>query len=72
MNSINTFKLMLSPLWLRSDSSIQIPQSSNRYNSMLPSVYISSLKLHTGPKGGPGGHVPPRRDHECPKKKIMH
>ena len=50
MNSINTFKLMLSPLWLRSDSSIQIPQSSNRYNSMLPSVYNSSLKLHTEPK----------------------
>ena len=25
---------------------LQIPQSTNRYKSMLPSVYVSPLKLH--------------------------
>ena len=35
---------------LHSASSIQIPQSTNRYNSMLPSVYVSPLKLHSATK----------------------
>ena len=46
MNSLKAVKILLSPLWLHSTSSIQIPQSTYRYNSLLPSVYISSLKLH--------------------------
>ena len=41
MNSLKTVKILLTPLWLHSASSVQIPQSSNRYNSMLP------LKLHS-------------------------
>ena len=47
MNSLKTVKILLSPLCLHSASSIQIPQSTNRYNSMLPSVYVSPLKLHS-------------------------
>ena len=49
MNSLKTVKILLSPLQLHSASSIQIPQS-NRYNSMLPSVYVSPLKLHLATK----------------------
>ena len=48
MNNANTLKFYtLSPLWLHSDYSMQIPQSINRYNSMLPFVYISPLKIHS-------------------------
>ena len=50
MNSLKTVKILLSPLRLHSASSIQIPQSTNRYNSMLPSVYVSPLKLHSATK----------------------
>ena len=50
MNSLKTVKILLSPLRLQSASSIQIPQSTNRYNSMLPSVYVSPLKLHSATK----------------------
>ena len=50
MNSLKTVKILLSPLWLHSASSIQIPQSAYRYNSILPSVYVSSLKLHSATK----------------------
>ena len=45
-----TVKILLSPLWLHSASSIQSPKSTNRYNSMLPSVYVSPLKLHSATK----------------------
>ena len=41
---------LLSPVQIHSASSIQIPQSTNRYHSMLPSVYVSPLKLHLAPK----------------------
>ena len=47
MNSLTTVKFLLSSLRLHSASSKQIPQSTNRYNSMLPSVYVSTLKLHS-------------------------
>ena len=50
MNSLKTVKILLSPLRLHSASSIQIPQSTNRYNSMLPSVYVSPLKLYSATK----------------------
>ena len=49
MNSLKTVKILLFPLRLHSASSIQIPQSTNRYNSMLPSVYCHSatkINLH--------------------------
>ena len=50
MNSLTTVKILLSSLRLHSASSKQIPQSTNRYNSMLPSVYVSTLKLHSATK----------------------
>ena len=50
MNSLKTVKILLSPLQLHSASSIQIPQSTNRYSSMLSSVYVSPLKLHSATK----------------------
>ena len=50
MNSLKTVKSLLSPLLLHSASSILIPQSTYRYNSMLPSVYVSPLKLHSSTK----------------------
>ena len=50
MNSLKTVKILLSPLQLHSAPSIQIPQSSNRYNSILPSVYVSPLKLFSATK----------------------
>ena len=50
MNSLKTVKILLSPLRLHSAPSIQIPQSTNRYNSMLPSVYVSPLKLYSATK----------------------
>ena len=50
MNNLKTVKILFSPLWLHSNSSIQIPQSTNRYNFMLPSVFVSPLKLHLATK----------------------
>ena len=50
MISLKTVKFLFSHLWLHSASSIQIPLSTNRYNSMLPSVYFSPLKLHSATK----------------------
>ena len=50
MNSLETVKILLSPLRLHSASSVQILQSTNRYKSMLPSVYFSPLKLHSATK----------------------
>ena len=47
MNSLKTVKILLSPLWLHSASSIQNPHSAIIYNSMLLSVYLSPLKLHS-------------------------
>ena len=41
-----TVKHLLPPLLLHSASSIQIPQSTNRYSSMLPYVYVSIPKLY--------------------------
>ena len=50
MKSLKTVKIYLSPLRLHSASSIQIPQSTNRYYSMLQSVNVSPLKLHSATK----------------------
>ena len=50
MNSLKTVKILLSPLRLHSASFIQIPQSTKRYNSMLPSVYFSPLKFYSATK----------------------
>ena len=40
---LKTVKILLSPLWLHSVSSKQIPQSTNRYNSMLPYLFMFHL-----------------------------
>ena len=45
-----TVTILLSPLQLHSASSIQIPQSTIRFNFMLPFVYVSPLKLHSATK----------------------
>ena len=45
-----TLRILLSLLRLHSASSIQIPQSTNRYNSTLPTVYVSPLKLYSASK----------------------
>ena len=50
MNSQKTVKILLFPLQFHSASSIQIPQSTNRCNSLLPSVYGLPLKLHPATK----------------------
>ena len=50
MNSIKTVFVLLSPLWLHSAFSIQIPQSTNIYNSMILSIYVSPLKRHSAIK----------------------
>ena len=50
MNSLKTENCLLFSLWLHSASSIQVPQSTNIYNSMLPSVYVSPLKHHSATK----------------------
>ena len=50
MNKTTTLRISLSPLRLHSASSIPIPQSTNRYNSMLSTVYVSPLKLYSATK----------------------
>ena len=50
MNKTKTLRILLSSLWLHSASSILIPQSTNRYNSMLSTVYVSPLKLYSATK----------------------
>ena len=42
-----TVTILLSSSHLHSSFSLQIPQSTNRYNYMLRSVYVSPLKLHS-------------------------
>ena len=49
MININ-LRILLSPLWLHSASSVQILQSTNRFSSMLPYVYVSPLKLYSATK----------------------
>ena len=46
-------------------------------SKLPPRVVLMVRRIHiqihcsAGPKGGPEGHVPPRRGHECPKKKLF-
>ena len=47
MSITNRFKVTISPLRLRSASSVQIPYSTNRFKSLLPSVKVTPLKRHT-------------------------
>ena len=43
-------KKILSPLPLHSASFNHIPQSTNRYNSLLLSVYVSPQKIYSATK----------------------
>ena len=40
-------KMTISPIKLHSASSLQIPRSTARFNSLLPTVYVSPLKPHS-------------------------
>ena len=43
----NRFIVTVSPLRLHSASSVQIPHSTSRFNSLLPTVNVTSLKIHS-------------------------
>ena len=47
MSITNRLKITISPIWLHSASSLQIPCSTARFNSLLPTVKVSHLKLHS-------------------------
>ena len=46
MSITNRLKITVSPIRLYSASSLQIPRSTARFNSLLPTVNVSPLKLH--------------------------
>ena len=45
--TINLLEITSSPIRLHSASSLQIPRSTARFNSLLPTVNVSPLKLHS-------------------------
>ena len=47
MSITNRLKITISPIRLISASSLQIPRSTARFNSLLPTVNVSPLKLHS-------------------------
>ena len=47
MNITNRFIVAISPLRLQSASSVQISYSTSRFNSVLPTVNVTPLKLHS-------------------------
>ena len=49
MSITNRLKITISPIRLHSASSLQIPRSTARFNSLLPTVNVSPLKLHSVP-----------------------
>ena len=46
MSITNRLKITISPIRLHS-ASLQIPRSTARFNSLLPTVNVSPLKLHS-------------------------
>ena len=46
MRITNRLKVTISPIRLHSASSLQIPRSTDRFNSLLPTANCSPLKLH--------------------------
>ena len=46
MSITNRFKITIFPIRLYSASSLQIPRSTARFKSLLPTVNVSPLKLH--------------------------
>ena len=47
MSITNRLKITIAPIRLHSASSLQIPRSTARFNSLLPTVNVSPLKLHS-------------------------
>ena len=47
MSITNRLKITISPVRLHSASSLQTPRSTARFNSLLPTVDVSPLKLHS-------------------------
>ena len=47
MSTTNRLKITISPIRLHSASSLQIPRSTARFNSLLPTVNVSPLKLNS-------------------------
>ena len=47
MSITNRLKITIYPIRLHSASSLQIPRSTARFNSLLPTVNVSPLKLHS-------------------------
>ena len=47
MSITNRLKITISPIRLHSASSLQIPRSTARFSSLLPTVNVSPLKLHS-------------------------
>ena len=47
MSITNRLKITISPIRLHSAPSLQIPRSIARFNSLLPTVNVSPLKLHS-------------------------
>ena len=47
MSITNRLKITISPIRLHSAPSLQIPRSTARFNSLLPTVNVSPLKLHS-------------------------
>ena len=47
MSIINRFIVTISPLRLHAASSVQIPHSTSRVNSLLPTVNNTPVKLHS-------------------------
>ena len=47
MSITNRLKIIISPIRLPSVSFLQIPRSTARFNSLLPTVNVSPLKLYS-------------------------
>ena len=47
MSITNRLKITISPIKLHSTSSLQIPRSTARFNSLLPTVNVSYLNFHS-------------------------
>ena len=47
MSITNRLKITISPIKLHSASSLQIPRSTARFNSLLPTVNVSYLNFHS-------------------------
>ena len=70
MNNTKTFRILHSPLRLHFASSIQIPQSTNRLNSMLLELLVLSPKINAATKIDMHGIADPTRFRDHLKVRI--